>query len=50
MAEEETLYWGMHFCNPRMFKTVAKVEMYIREQKRRELLSRYIQKNIQSTI
>ena len=33
MAEEETLYWGMHFCNPRMFKTVAKVEMYIREQK-----------------
>lgn len=33
MAEEEELYWGMHFCNSRMFKTVVKVELYIREQK-----------------
>lgn len=30
--EEQKLYWGMHFCNSRMFKTIVKVEMYIREQ------------------
>ena len=30
--EEQNLYWGMHFCNSRMFKTIVKVEMYIREQ------------------
>ena len=33
MEEEQKLYWGMHFCNSKMFKTVAKVEMYIQEQK-----------------
>ena len=33
MLEEQKLYWGMHFCNSRMFKTVARVEMYIQEQK-----------------
>lgn len=31
--EEQKLYWGMHFCNLRMFKTIIKVELYIREQK-----------------
>ena len=30
--EEQKLYWGMHFCNSRMFKTIVKGEMYIREQ------------------
>ena len=27
--KRQKLYWGMHFCNPRMFKTVVKVEMYV---------------------
>lgn len=29
------LYWGMHFCNPRMFKTVVRVEMYERSKIRK---------------
>lgn len=33
MVGENKVYWGMHFCNSRMFKTVTKVEMYIQEQK-----------------
>lgn len=33
MEEEQKLYWGMHFCNSRMFKTVTKVETYLQGQK-----------------
>ena len=29
---KENLYWGMAFCNPRMFKTVGKIQLY-RKQK-----------------
>ncbi len=35
MVKEQKLYWGMQFCNSKMFKTVAKVEMYFQEQKAR---------------
>lgn len=31
IMKKQELYWGMHFCNSRMFKTVSKVEMYIHE-------------------
>lgn len=31
--KEQKLYWGMHFCNLRMFKTVIRVELYIRGKK-----------------
>lgn len=27
--KRQKLYWGMHFCNPSMFKTAVKVEMYV---------------------
>lgn len=33
MEEEQDLYWGMHFCNSRMFKTIARIQMYLAEQK-----------------
>lgn len=33
MEEEQGLYWGMHFCNSRMFKTIARLQMYLAEQK-----------------
>ena len=33
MEEEQKFYWGMHFCNSRMFKTVTKGETYLLGQK-----------------
>ena len=33
MEEEQDLYWGMHFCNSSMFKTIARIQMYLAEQK-----------------
>lgn len=48
MVEEQKLYWGMHFCNSRMFKTVAKIEMHIQEKKAKEVkLPIYIEEHIQ---
>ena len=35
--KEQKLYWGMHFCNSVMFKTVTKVEMYIRGKTTEEI-------------
>ena len=35
--KNQELYWGMHFCNSRMFKTIAKVEMYIRGRKAEQI-------------
>lgn len=33
MGEQE-LYWKMHFCNSKMFKTIAQIEMYTRSKKK----------------
>lgn len=32
--KEQELYWGMHFCNSKMFKTIAQIEMYTRSKKK----------------
>lgn len=35
---KEELYWGMEFCNSRMFKTVGKIQLYKKQKEAEKIL------------
>lgn len=41
---KEELYWGMEFCNPRMFKTIGRIQLYRKQKEIEEAEKFFIKK------